>query len=173
MGSQWLYKPHGVKQTKEFFHFLFHSIKFHFLSPCNLLTCVLMALITQGQKFNCGLSLCVFAPGRETVGSCFLLSPPSPTITPQMPASPLLSSPCSTPPFVKKVRRDGSELSPSLLFFLQLPTKNTVLFSCSGGEKARENYPAGTLQSVLTAYSHSCQSLSFCFASRSCLYFRD
>lgn len=74
MGSQWLYKPHGVKQTKEFFHFLFHSIKFHFLSPCNLLTRVLMALVTQGQKFSCRLSLYVFVPGRETVSSCFLSS---------------------------------------------------------------------------------------------------
>lgn len=157
MGSQWLYKPHRVKQTKEFFHFLFHSIKFHFLSLCNLLTCVLMALVTQGQKFSCRLSLCVFAPGRETAGSCFLLSPPSPAITPQTPASPLLSSPCSRPPFVKKVRRAGSELFPSLLFFLAAVNKKPLsYFLALGVEKARESDPAGTLQSVLITYSQSC-----------------
>lgn len=131
-----------------------------------------MALVTQGQKFSSRLSLCVFAPGRETVGPCFLCLPPSLAITPQTLASPLLSSPYSRPPSVKTVRRAGSEISPSLLFFLQLSTKkHGLIFLLWGWEGKRElsirdaAVSADCLQPILLI------TVSFYFASRSCLCF--
>lgn len=127
-----------------------------------------MALVTQGQKFSCRLSLYVFAPGRETVSSCFLLSPPKPCHpSPNADLAPAASSPSSSPPSVKTVRRASSKLFPSLLLVLQLSTKNTVLFSCSRDRKnTGEMSSTDTLdwQSVLTSYSQTLWSLLyFCF----------
>lgn len=139
MGSQWLYKPHGVKQTKEFFHFLFHSIKFHFLSPCNLLTCILMALVTQGQKFSCRLSLYMFAPGRETVASCFLSSPPQPCHrSPNRPPCPC----CELPPLQPSPCEGGKEgleeaFPQPFVFLAAVIKKISSYFLALGDEKAR------------------------------------
>ena len=63
---------------------------------------------------------------------------------------------------MKKVRRAWSKLFPSLLFFLQLSTKNTVLFSCSGGRKSKREISSKDAldwQSVLTSYCQSFWSL--------------
>lgn len=56
------------------FSFSLSFRRLHFLSPYNLLTCVLMALVTQGQKFSSRLSLCVFTLRRGPVCPHFLLS---------------------------------------------------------------------------------------------------
>lgn len=71
---------------------------------------------------------------------------------------PCCEPPRSSPPSAKKVRRAWSKLFPSLLFFLQLSTNPTILFSCSGGRTSKREVPSrGTLvwQPVLTSY---CQS---------------
>lgn len=163
MGSQWLYKPHGVKQTKEFFHFLFHSIKFHFLSPCNLLTCILMALVTQGQKFSCRLSLYMFAPGRETVPSCFLSSPPQPSHRSQNhPPCPCCEFPQLQPSPCEGGKEGLEEAFPQPFVFLASVSKKTHhLIFLLWGMKKQEISCQNTLdwQSVLTSYFQSFCSL--------------
>lgn len=146
MGSLWLHKPHRVKQTKEFFHFLFHSVKFHFLSPCNLLTCNLMALVTQGQKFSCRLSLYVFVPDRETVNSCFLLSLPKPcNCSPNRHVHPC----CAIPPLLPSCERHRGWLpvsfSPAFCFLCSCQQKTLSYFLALGVEKAGERYLERTI----------------------------
>lgn len=71
----------GAIQTPEWskqknFLFLLLSIRLPFLSHCDLLTWVLMALVTQGQKSSHRLRLCVFMlrRGLFVLTSCCLLA---------------------------------------------------------------------------------------------------
>lgn len=98
--------------------------------------------------------MCLCWAGRRSVlASCRLF--PSPAIALQTIAfAPAVSSPHSSPPSVKEVRRSWSKLFPSLLFFVKLSTKNAVLFSCSEGRKSsREISSRNTLgwQSMQTS----------------------